>query len=243
MLKFCSRFLLSTAFLLGFCASITTQASTDDDEIALIEEQMDAQRLAAKQWELHRSLGQDSNQKQSEKPISTSGLDKTKQVKELTQTLAYSYNIDELFTDLWQNPASPYTRILNLDKKACMKAEFNKNKALKLIEARAKAYIHQQSAEKNHQDLQLLIDSGLSYELHNVSHASLVGDDDYQYVAQLHVLQQPKLAFAANEIVNNPDYKELAKIISVNVKPKDTFLGELLRTAADKCHFKLNTVE
>jgi len=124
-----------------------------------------------------------------------------------------------------------------------MKAEFNKNKALKLIEARAKTYIHQQSAEKNHQDLQLLIDSGLSYELHNVSHASLVGDDDYQYVAQLHALQQPKLAFAVTEIVNNPDYKELAKIISVNVKSKDTFLGELLRAAADKCHFKLNTVE
>lgn len=243
MTKHCSKFLLWVTFILSFCIPITTQASTDDNEIALIKEQMNAQRLAAKQWQLHRSLSQDLKQKELQKQFSTSELDKKEQVKELTQTLAYIYNIDGLFTDLWQNPASPYTRILNPDKKACMKAELNKDRALKLIEAMAKTHIYQQSAEKNRQDLQLLIDSGLSYELHNISRASLMGDDDYQYVVQLHVLQQPKLDFAVKEIVNNPDYKALAKIISVKVRPKDTFLGELLRTAADKCHLKLNTVE
>jgi|26BtaG_2_1085354.scaffolds.fasta_scaffold11973_2 hypothetical protein len=238
MTKYCSKFLLLIIFILILCTSIAAQASTGNQK-ALTKKQSNAKKIAAEKWHTEQVL----KRKELQKPISTSGLDKKEQVKELTQILAYIYNIDELFTDLWQNPASPYTRILNLDKKACVKAEFNKNKALKLLKTIAENHVSYQSTEKNQQDLQLLIDSGLSYELHNVSHASLVGDDDYQYVVQLHILQQPKLAFAVKEIVNNPDYKELAKIILVNVKPEDTFLGELLRTAADKCHFKLNAVE
>lgn len=175
--------------------------------------------------------------------ISTSGLDKDKQVEELTNTLVYIYNTEEFFTDFWNNPKSPATRILDPDKDVCMKNEFNYDDVRDSFNATAKNHINSQTAEKNHKDLELLIDSELSYELHNISHASLIGDEDYHYVFRLHGLQKPKLAFAVREIVNNPDYSKLAKLIAVNIKPQNTDFMQVLQAAAKKCNFKLNSIE
>ncbi|MGM8872023.1 hypothetical protein ACS8E3_10095 [Psychrobacter sp. 2Y5] len=247
MFKLYAKALIAIAFILSLWLPISAQASNHSYKNSS-EEQMRLQQLAREEQAQLQSSNRERLKQQNEKTnssnlVTTSGLDKEKQIEELAKTLVYIYNVKEFFVDVWQNPKSPYIRILDFDKKICMKNEFNEPQTIQLFEAIARDYIESQPAEKNHKDLKLLIDSELSYELHSLSHASLIGDDDYHYIIQLHSLQKPKLAVAIREIVNNPNYSELAKLIAVNVNSQNTVLGQVLNTAANKCDFKLNKVD
>lgn len=250
MLKLHVKILIVTTFLLSLWLPISVQASnhsdknSNEDQVRLQQQLADeqAQLQSFNRKRLRRQSGK-TNSSNSSNSMTTSGLDREKQIEELTNTLVYIYNIEEFFIDFWNNPKSPGTRILDPSKELCMKNEFNYDNARTLFNATAKNHINSQTAEKNKKDLELLIDSELSYELHNLSHAGLVGDDDYHYVIQLHSLQKPELAFAVREIINNPDYSKLAKLIAVNVKPQNTDFGQVLQAAAKKCNFKLNPIE
>lgn len=244
MLKLYTNVLLLITSLLSLWLPISVQANSHSYNNSNEEQVRLQQQLADEQAQLH-SFNRERLELQSgqTKTVSTSGLDKEKQIDELTNTLVYIYNIEKFFIDFWTNPKSPGTRILDPNKEVCMKNEFNYDDVRESFNATAKDYINSQTAEKNHKDLELLIDSELSFELHNLSNASLIGDEDYHYVIQLHSLQKPKLAFAIREIINNSDYSKLAKLIAVNVKPQNTDFGKVLQAAAKKCNFKLNPIE
>lgn len=241
-----AKALLVMVFSISLWLPISLQASSHSYKDT--KDQMRLEQIKADEHAQLQRFNKQRSEKKNEQTnsfntISTSGLDKDKQIEELTNTLVYIYNIEEFFIDFWNNPKSPATRILDPDKDVCMKNEFNYDDVRDSFNATAKNHINSQTAEKNHKDLELLIDSELSYELHNVSHASLIGDEDYHYVFRLHGLQKPKLAFAVREIVNNPDYSKLAKLIAVNIKPQNTDFMQVLQAAAKKCNFKLNSIE
>ena len=244
MLDLYNKNLIGITFLLSLWLPISVQASSHSYNNSNEEQVRLQQQLADEQAQLH-SFNRKRLELQSgqTKIVSISGLDKEKQIEELTNTLVFIYNIEEFFIDFWNNPKSPGTRILNPSKEVCMKNEFNYDDVKESFNATAKSHINSQTAEKNLKDLELLINSELSYELHNISHASLIGDEDYEYVFRLHGLQKPKLAFAVREIINNPEYSKLAKLVAVNVKPQDTDFVQVLQAAAKKCNFKLNPTE